>query len=43
MNADVLMRTYRVNGPQQLTSARVPARDLRAGAAMVLAALIAEG
>jgi UDP-N-acetylglucosamine 1-carboxyvinyltransferase len=45
MNADVTIAgpIAIVNGPQQLTSARVPARDLRAGAAMVLAALIAEG
>ncbi len=32
-----------VEGPQSLSGARVPARDLRAGAAMVLAGLMADG
>lgn len=45
MNADITIAgpIALINGPQHLTSAKVPARDLRGGAAMVLAALIADG
>ena len=40
---DVADRLCLVNGPSQLTGATVAARDLRAGAAMVLAGLSAQG
>lgn len=45
MGADISIAGHiaLINGPQYLSSATVPARDLRAGAAMVLAALIADG
>lgn len=45
MGADITIADHvaLVNGPTQLTGARVKARDLRAGAAMVIAALMAHG
>lgn len=45
MNAKIKVegRSAIVNGPVQLTGARVKASDLRAGAALVIAGLIAEG
>jgi len=45
MGADITIagRAAILEGPFKLTGARVPARDLRAGAAMVLAGLAAEG
>ncbi len=45
MNADIKTegRTAVVTGPAQLTGAEVAATDLRAGAALVLAGLVAEG
>ncbi len=45
MNAKIKVegRSAVINGPVQLTGARVKASDLRAGAALVIAGLIAEG
>jgi UDP-N-acetylglucosamine 1-carboxyvinyltransferase len=45
MNADIKVegRTAIINGPVQLQGAKVKASDLRAGAALVIAGLMAEG
>ncbi len=45
MGADITVSEHvaLISGPTQLTGARVKARDLRAGAAMVIAALMATG
>ena len=45
MGADIMVSEHvaLINGPSQLTGARIKARDLRAGAAMVIAALMATG
>ena len=45
MNGDIKIegRSVIINGPVQLQGAEVAATDLRAGAALVLAGLVAEG
>lgn len=45
MNGDIKIegRSVIINGPVQLQGAEVAATDLRAGAALILAGLVAEG
>ena len=45
MNADIKVegRSAIINGPVQLNGAKVKASDLRAGAALIIAGLLAEG